>query len=180
MHVHNNKGKERLEDVSVAHNQECTTLVLFSLKLWKPFRFREACSRRFLFKAERKRQVFIWLYLHGYRCWAWRLPLSKMSVQRQVSWRRMWSEELHLLSPWDNLQTRCKICKWSTILPLPPMDYSGKKGCCVTSKWRPVVSADKIVISNESSFWPLDPVKDWNYPVFPIPFFSKIVFFDSS
>ena len=75
-----------------------------------------------------------WLYLHGYRCWAWRLPLSKMSVQRQVSWRRMWSEELHLLSPWDNLQTRCKICKWSTILTLPPMDYSGKKGCCVTSQ----------------------------------------------
>ena len=64
MHVHNNKGKERLEDVSVAHNQECTTLVLFSLKFWKPFRFREACSRRFLFKAERKPQiltVFAWL-----------------------------------------------------------------------------------------------------------------------
>ena len=38
----------------------------FSLKFCKPFRFREACLRRFWFKAERKRQklsvpVFAWL-----------------------------------------------------------------------------------------------------------------------
>lgn len=64
MHALNTEGKERLEDVSVAHNQECTTLVLFFPKALETFSFSRSLFKTILFKTERKRQiltVFAWL-----------------------------------------------------------------------------------------------------------------------